>query len=103
MGFSPAESLVEDLLQEGIEVGEATGVTFDEGFLEQSIQHLKTVGYHKPSMLQDVERGAMTEIDWINGKIVEHAYARGLEAPYHAAITRLVKGLQSKSTAPVEH
>ncbi len=103
MDFAPTESLVEDLLREGIEVGEATGVTFDEGFFEQSVQHLKTAGYHKPSMLQDVERGAMTEIDWINGKIVEHARARGLEAPNHSAIVRLVRGLQSKSTAPVEH
>jgi len=103
MDFGPTESLVVELLREGIEVGEATGVTFDEGFFEQSLQHLKTVGYHKPSMLQDVERGAMTEIDWLNGKIVEHAHAHGLEAPNHAAITRLVKGLQSKSTAPVEH
>jgi 2-dehydropantoate 2-reductase len=98
MDFAPTESLVEELLREGIEVAEATGVTFDEGFFEESIQHLKTVGYHKPSMLQDVERGAMTEIDWLNGKIVEHAHARGLNAPNHAAITRLVKGLEIKST-----
>jgi 2-dehydropantoate 2-reductase len=54
-------------------------------------------------MLQDVERGAMTEIDWINGKIVEHAHALGLRAPNHAVITKLVKGLQIKSTAPGEH
>jgi 2-dehydropantoate 2-reductase len=103
MDFAPTESLVEDLLREGIEVAEATGVRFDEGFFEQGIHHLKTVGYHKPSMLQDIERGAMTEIDWINGKIIEHAHARGLKAPNHAAITRLVKGLGVKSTAPREH
>lgn len=103
MDFAPTESLVEDLLREGIEVAEATGVTFDKGFFEQGIKHLKNVGYHKPSMLQDVERGAMTEIDWINGKIVEHAHARGLGAPNHSIITKLVKGLQIKSTVPGEH
>jgi 2-dehydropantoate 2-reductase len=103
MDFAPTESLVEELLREGIEVAEAAGVTFDKGFFEQGIHHLKNVGYHKPSMLQDVERGAMTEIDWINGKIIEHAHARGLQAPNHSAITTLVKGLEIKSTAPGEH
>jgi 2-dehydropantoate 2-reductase len=103
MDIAPTESLVEDLLREGIEVAEATGVTLDEEFFEQGIQHLKTAGYHKPSMLQDVERGAMTEIDWLNGKIIEHAHARGLKAPSHSAIVKLVKGLETKSVAPGEH
>jgi 2-dehydropantoate 2-reductase len=100
MDFAPTESLVEDLLREGIEVAEATGVTLDEGFFEQSMRHLKTVGNHKPSMLQDVERGAKTEIDWLNGKIVEHAHACGLKLPNHSAIVKLVKALELKSIAP---
>jgi 2-dehydropantoate 2-reductase len=103
MDLAPTESLVEELLREGIEVAEAVGVTFDKGFFENGIQHLKTAGYHKPSMLQDVERGAMTEIDWLNGKIVEHAHAHGLQAPNHSVITRLIKGLEIKSIAPREH
>jgi 2-dehydropantoate 2-reductase len=103
MDFAPTESLVEELLREGIEVAEAAGVTFDQGFFEHGFHHLKNSGYHKPSMLQDVERGAMTEIDWLNGKIVEHALARGLKAPNHAVITSLVKGLEIKSTVPGEH
>jgi ketopantoate reductase len=45
----------------------------------------------------------MTEIDWINGKIIEHAHACGLQVPNHSAITTLVKGLELKSTAPGEH
>jgi 2-dehydropantoate 2-reductase len=103
MDFAPTESLVEELLREGVEVAEATGVTFDEGFFEQGIQYLKKAGYHKPSMLQDIEREALTEIDWINGKIVEHARARGLKAPYNSTITALVKGLEMKSMAPGGH
>jgi 2-dehydropantoate 2-reductase len=100
MDFELTESLVEELLREGVEVAEVAGVTFDEGFFEHGIQYLKRAGYHKPSMLQDVERGAPTEIDWINGKIVEHARAHGLKAPYNFAITTLVKGLEMESKAP---
>jgi 2-dehydropantoate 2-reductase len=102
MDFELTETLAVELLREGIEVAKAAGVTFDEGFLEQGIQHLKKAGYHKPSMLQDVERGALTEIDWINGKIVEYARAHGLEAPYNFTVTTLVKGLELKSKASGE-
>ena len=103
MDFELTESLVVELLQEGIKVAEAVGVTFDEGFFEHGVQYLKKAGYHKPSMLQDVERGALTEIDWINGKIVEYAHAHDLKAPYNFAITMLVKGLEIESKAPKEH
>jgi 2-dehydropantoate 2-reductase len=100
MDLELAESLVEALLREGIEVAEAAGVAFDEGFFEHGVQYLKKAGYHKPSMLQDVERGVLTEIDWINRKIVEHARAHGLKAPYNFAITALIKGLEMESGAP---
>jgi 2-dehydropantoate 2-reductase len=103
MDFAPTESLVVELLREGVEVAEAAGVTFDQGFLEQGLQYLKKAGYHKPSMLQDIERGALTEIDWINAKIVEHARAHGLKAPYNSTIAALVKGLEIESKAPKEH
>jgi 2-dehydropantoate 2-reductase len=103
MDFELTESLAVELVREGVKVAEAAGVTFDEGFLEHGIQYLKKAGYHKPSMLQDVERGALTEIDWINGKIVEHGRAHGIKTPYNFAITALIKGLEIESGAPEGH
>jgi 2-dehydropantoate 2-reductase len=98
MDFELTEALAVELLREGIEVAKAAGVTFGEGFLEQGIQHLKKAGYHKPSMFQDIDRGVRTEIDWINGKIVEHARAHGLKAPNNLAVTALLKCLELKPT-----
>jgi 2-dehydropantoate 2-reductase len=100
MDFEVTESLVEKLLWEGIKVAEATGVTFEEGFFEHCVQYLKRAGYHKTSMHVDIERGTPTEIDWINGKIVEHGHALGIETPYNSTITALIKGLEMKSGAP---
>lgn len=100
MGFEITEFLVEELLQEGIKVAEAAGVTFDEGFFEHGVQYLKKAGYHKPSMLQDIEREALTEIDWINRKIVEHGRAHGIKTPYNSTIAALIKGLEMESGAP---
>jgi len=100
MDCEVTELLVEELLWEGINVAEAAGVTFGEGFFEHCVQYMKKAGYHKTSMHQDIERGTPTEIDWINGKIVEHGRALGIETPYNSTITALIKGLEMKSGAP---
>jgi len=103
MDFEITEELVEELLREGIQVAEAAGVTFDEGFFEHCLQYLKKAGYHKTSMHQDIERGAPTEIDWINGQVVEQGRIHGVKTPYNFTITALVKGLEMESKAPKEH
>lgn len=46
---------------------------------------------HRSSMLQDIIRGRRTEIDYINGKIVELGARYGIETPYNDAIVRMVK------------
>lgn len=48
---------------------------------------------NRSSMLQDVERGAQTEIDYINGAVVREGEASGVNTPINWTLTRLVKGL----------
>ena len=78
-------------------------MTFDEGLVERGVGYLKKAGYHKPSMLQDLERGVVTEIDWINGKIVEWGRKLGVETPYNSTVLALLKGLELESKAPEGH
>jgi 2-dehydropantoate 2-reductase len=101
--FEPTELLAEELMREGIAVAEASGITLDEGFFEHGIGYLKKAGYHRTSLHQDILRKIPTEIDWLNGKIVERGRAVGLKTPYNFTITALVKGLEMKSGAPEEH
>ena len=103
MDFEQTEFLAEELMREGMEVAEASGVKLDEGFLEHGIQYLKKAGYHRTSMHQDILRRLPTEIDWLNGRIVERGHALGLQVPYNFTITALIKGLEMKSGAPEEH
>ena len=49
---------------------------------------------NKNSMLQDILKGKSTEIDFLNGKIVELAKDLGLKVPINELITFLVKGLE---------
>jgi 2-dehydropantoate 2-reductase len=103
MDYEQTELLAEELMREAIEVAQTSGVTFDEGFLEHGIQYLKKAGYHRTSMHQDILRRLRTEIDWLNGRIVERGRALGLQTPYNFTITALIHGLEIKSGAPEEH
>jgi 2-dehydropantoate 2-reductase len=102
MDLEETAFLATELMREGIEVAEASGVILDEGFLEHAVEYLKKAGYHRTSMHQDILRKLPTEIDWLNGRIVERGRALGLQTPYNAAITSLIKGLEIRSGVPDE-
>ena len=48
----------------------------------------------RPSMAQDIAKGRRTEIDFINGHIVDRAGAIGLAAPANAYLAELVRQLE---------
>ena len=54
---------------------------------------------NKMSMLQDVERGVPTEIDYINGAVVKEGEAAGVPTPVNWTLTRLVKALACPAEA----
>lgn len=55
---------------------------------------------HFPSMLRDVQRGRLTEIEAINGAVVELGRQAGVSTPTNALITRLVHEKERLAGAP---
>ena len=51
-------------------------------------------------MLQDIRRGRRTEIEFINGYVVDMARKFGLEAPINAAIVETVHAITGGRLAP---
>jgi 2-dehydropantoate 2-reductase len=96
--FEPTRSLAEAVMAEGKAVSDAQGIVLDSDPIE--LFHWaaqKEVAYdHKPSMLQDVEAGRPTEIDFLNGAIVTFGERHGVDAPLNRALTALVKGLEQR-------
>jgi 2-dehydropantoate 2-reductase len=86
--------LAEAVMAEGRAVSDAQGIVLDSDPVE--LFHFAArpeVAYaHKPSMLQDVEAGRPTEIDFLNGAIVSFGERYGVDAPLNRALTALVKG-----------
>jgi 2-dehydropantoate 2-reductase len=58
---------------------------------------------NRSSMLQDVLRGAPTEIDAINGAVVRTAEQLGVPAPINRVLWQLVDGLSTSTTEHTEH
>ncbi|MEZ2346488.1 ketopantoate reductase family protein [Terriglobus sp. RCC_193] len=66
-------------------------------WLDQIVQGY---GDAKPSMSQDIERGHVTEIDFINGYVVDVARQCGVRTPANAAIVGTVHAITCGQVAP---
>jgi 2-dehydropantoate 2-reductase len=56
----------------------------------------------KASMLQSLEKGSVTEIDFINGAVVRGGIATGILTPVNLALVACIKGIERRLAAPVE-
>lgn len=54
----------------------------------------------RPSMAQDVEKGRPTEIDHINGLIVERGTSHGIPTPLNAAICNVIRNIEAGKLTP---
>jgi 2-dehydropantoate 2-reductase len=96
-----AKELLGLVATETAEVATALGITLPYADPAARVrQHCRDVGYSKPSMLQDMERGRPTEIDAINGAIVREGARLGVPTPYNQALLLLVKARQEVSERP---
>ena len=91
-------NLVDSLIKEGVAVARANEFTLGSDFYPYCINYIKNAGNHKPSMLQDIEAGRRTEVDYINGKIVEYGEQAGMPTPYNTMIRGLVKALETRGS-----
>ena len=89
-------NLVDALIKEGVAVARANEFALGSNFYPYCVNYIKNAGNHKPSMLQDIEAGRRTEVDYINGKIVEYGAQAGIATPYNTMIRGLVKALEPK-------
>jgi 2-dehydropantoate 2-reductase len=64
------------------------------------VEILNAYGDLKASMLQDFERGRTTEIDFINGYVVDTARRFGVSTPVNTAIIETVHAITRGQSAP---
>ena len=86
-------NVARSIADEGERVMKAMGFKV-EGMAEVVRDVAKKTANNKSSMLQDVERGKRTEIDFINGAIVRKGEEVGVDTPINRTMLNLVKGVE---------
>ncbi|MGA7686542.1 MAG: ketopantoate reductase family protein [Terriglobales bacterium] len=98
--FAPTGQLFNDLIAEGEAVARASGIELhgDPRTLVQ--KGASAPGKHRASMLQDLLAKRRTEVDFMNGAIVEWGRKTGVETPLNLALWELIKGLEHSWSDP---
>lgn len=107
LGANPqSRAMITAVVEEGVAAAHANGVMIDAAPIHALTEVSMTDhADHEASMLQDVKAGRRTEVDAINGAIVQAAQAKGVPAPVAETLWRLVKLEEAKlvQPAPVAH
>ena len=74
--------------------GNADAMTELEEHMVKSAKDNPRGDEQRPSMAQDIRKGRRTEIDFMNGFIVEKGKALGIPTPSHAKLVELVRKLE---------
>ena len=91
LAFRPdLRAVAHAMMTEAQGVAEALGAKFAVG-IDKRIDGAGEVGAHKPSMLQDLERGRPMEIDALLGVIIELAQLTGRSVPCCEMVLALVR------------
>ena len=81
---------------EAVAVARALSIGLDgERQLERVREVCLRTADNRASMLQDILRGRPTEIDAINGAVVERGRAAGVDTPVNLLLTQLVQALEA--------
>jgi 2-dehydropantoate 2-reductase len=92
--FAPTSQLFNDLIAEGEAVAKKLGIEL-HGDPRQLVQKgANAPGKHRASMLQDTLAKRQTEVDFMNGAIVEWGKKVGVPTPLNHAIWELIKGME---------
>lgn len=80
------------LCEEAHAVAKQVGINLDNSETWRLLREVcRNTAANKSSMLQDLEAGRPTEVQWINGAIVKAAGLQGVEVPTHDIMVRLVQ------------
>ncbi|MHC1566804.1 MAG: ketopantoate reductase family protein [Candidatus Syntropharchaeia archaeon] len=85
--------IMEKAVEEAVEVAKRMGIKITNP-LEKVIDVATKTRENESSMLQDIKKGKRTEIDAINGIIVELGEKFGIPTPVNRTLFSLVKGIE---------
>jgi 2-dehydropantoate 2-reductase len=89
--------IAEKIILEAIEVAKAEEIKISDNFVKLGIRYLKNAGDHFPSLAVDLMNKRETEIEYMNGKIVEYGKKHYIRTPLNLTFTNLVRAITYKN------
>ncbi len=94
-------ALQDKIIDEVMAVTKAKNITLPDPDTVTKLKSVHRKKMNKPSMLQHVLAGRKTEIDSINGALIEEARVFGIATPYNEALVALLKGREQSQMRAV--
>jgi 2-dehydropantoate 2-reductase len=94
--LKPLKCLVID---ECLAVAATQGITLHGDFI-QEIDDFFRPSHNLASMLQDLRRGHVTEIDYMNGAVAALAARQNIHCPVNSALTAIIKAMEARPPLP---
>ncbi len=86
--------LIDALTIECARVARANEISLGWNYYPYAMEYMRSAGDHKPSMLMDIVNNRRTEVDFMNGKMIEYGRQAGTPTPYNHMIRGLVKAIE---------
>lgn len=88
--------IIEQILYEAVQVATAEEIKLPDNFIKLAIRYLNSAGNHMPSLAVDLINKRETEIDFMNGKIVDYGRKHYIKTPINLVLTNLVNAISCK-------
>ncbi|MCQ2789413.1 MAG: ketopantoate reductase family protein [bacterium] len=86
------------LMSEAVEIAKALNIKDADNFVENAFETLCYMPPHlKPSMLQDIENGNLTEVDFFAGEVCRLGKKLGIQTPKNSLAYNIIKSLEQAS------
>lgn len=83
--------LMRKLYEEAAGLAGGLGIRTSHDLWERILAVCEATGPNRSSMLQDLEAGRRTELDWLNGSLLREADRAGMELTTHRVVYHLVR------------
>ncbi|CAN7442905.1 2-dehydropantoate 2-reductase [Paenibacillus sp. LjRoot153] len=88
-------SLMQDLYQEALRLAAAKGVELPVELWDTIMAVCEATKTNHSSMLQDIEASRRTEVDYLNGSLVNMGNEIGIELPANSLVYRIIKAIEN--------
>jgi 2-dehydropantoate 2-reductase len=98
----PLYEVMKKAVAEGAAIAQHSGINLPYSDpVEKVVEVCEATADNRSSMLQDIEAGKKTEIDYLNGALVRYGIDAGIAVPTNSFLTHLIHALEPGNRAAV--